>query len=170
MKFLLCWIKLKETAVRGELSGSTKPQDMSNFRSGCTREEIFPILQGNPLWNCREIHWREGGRLLDVAAASQPGGAGGGKGWVSHQRHQRSIRETEIATGATHSQHSYCTMTNSERGPKKFKKSDFWLDQHKISFYQKPNYTSADRGIEHKNCSDMMMGWRMRGINSYILI
>ena len=26
------------------------------------------------------VEWREGGRLLDVAAASQPGGAGGGDG------------------------------------------------------------------------------------------
>ena len=33
------------------------------------------------LWEILEklsVHWREGGRLLDVAAASQPGGAGGG--------------------------------------------------------------------------------------------
>ena len=123
--------------MKGELSGSIKPLDISAFYGGHARKEILLILYANPLRNSREIHWREGGRLLDVAAASQPGGAGGGKGWVSHQRHQRSIRETEIATGATHSQHSYCTMTNSEKGPTKFKKSDFWLDQHKISLYQK---------------------------------
>ena len=51
----------------------------------------------NPLWNSREIQCpAERGRAAPWRGGSFTAGRRRGWGWVSQQRHQRSIRETEI--------------------------------------------------------------------------